>query len=112
MTAAGGVVDGDDVYGGAVHDENDDHPRSMAICRDLETKYNLQKATEQEHKQTNKVFKPVNHKDGDIKSQIASIRKIQTVSLTSKIFLMHKDPKLAILDLSSTSTRLNLAMIC
>ncbi|WP_312389736.1 conjugal transfer protein MobB [Chryseobacterium sp.] len=50
-----------------------DHPRSMAICRDLETKYNLQKATEQEHKQTNKVFKPVNHKDGDIKSQIASI---------------------------------------
>lgn len=50
-----------------------DHPRSMAICRDLETKYNLQKATEQEQKQTNKVFKPVNHKNGDIKSQIASV---------------------------------------
>ncbi|WP_038333199.1 MULTISPECIES: conjugal transfer protein MobB [Bacteroidota] len=50
-----------------------DHPRSMAICRDLEQKYNLQKATEQEQKQTNKVFKPVNHKNGDIKSQIASV---------------------------------------
>jgi hypothetical protein len=50
-----------------------DHPRSMAICRDLETKYNLNKATEQEQKQVNKVFKPVNHKNGDIKSQIASV---------------------------------------
>jgi hypothetical protein len=50
-----------------------DHPRSMAICRDLETKYNLNKATEQEQKQANKVFKPVNHKNGDIKSQIASV---------------------------------------
>lgn len=50
-----------------------DHPRSMAICRDLETKYNLNKATEQEHKQTDKVFKPVNNKNGDIKSQIASV---------------------------------------
>ncbi|MDX8569974.1 conjugal transfer protein MobB [Elizabethkingia sp. HX XZB] len=50
-----------------------DHPRSMAICRDLEIKYNLKKATEQEHKQANKVFKPVNHGNGDIKSQIASV---------------------------------------
>ncbi|WP_026729324.1 conjugal transfer protein MobB [Flavobacterium denitrificans] len=50
-----------------------DHPRSMAICRDLEQKYNLQKATEQEQKQNNRVFKPINHKNGDIKSQIASI---------------------------------------
>ncbi|WP_156305893.1 conjugal transfer protein MobB [Sphingobacterium endophyticum] len=50
-----------------------DHPRSMAICRDLEQKYNLQKATEQEQKQANKVFKPVNHKNGDTKSQIASV---------------------------------------
>ncbi|AIM36923.1 relaxase [Sphingobacterium sp. ML3W] len=50
-----------------------DHPRSMAICRDLETKYSLNKATEQEQKQFNKVFKPVNHKNGDIKSQIASV---------------------------------------
>lgn len=50
-----------------------DHPRSMTICRDLETKHNLQKATDQEQKQTNKVFKPVNHKNGDTKSQIASV---------------------------------------
>lgn len=50
-----------------------DHLRSMAICRDLEQKYNMKKATEQEQKQANKVFKPVNHKNGDIKSQIASV---------------------------------------
>ena len=50
-----------------------DHPRSMAICRDLETKYNLNKAIEQEQKQVNKAFKAVNHKNGDIKSQIASV---------------------------------------
>ncbi len=50
-----------------------DHSRSMAICRDLEQKYNMQKATEQEQKQANKVFKPVNHKNGDIKSQIGSV---------------------------------------
>jgi hypothetical protein len=45
----------------------------MAICQDLEQKYNLNKATEQEQKQANKVFKPVNYKNGDIKSQIASV---------------------------------------
>ena len=50
-----------------------DHPRSMAICRDLEIRYNLNKATEQEQKQADKIFKPVNHKNGDIKSQIASV---------------------------------------
>ena len=50
-----------------------DHPRSMAICRDLEEKHNLHKATKQEQKQANKVFKPVNYKNGNIKSQIASI---------------------------------------
>ncbi len=50
-----------------------DHPRSMAICRDLEQKYNLYKVTEQEQKQANKVFKAVNYKKGDIKSQIASV---------------------------------------
>lgn len=50
-----------------------DHPRSMAICRDLETKYNLHKATEQEQKQANKVFRPVDYHKGDIKSQMASV---------------------------------------
>ena len=48
-----------------------DHLRSMAICRDLEAKYNLNKAAEQ--KQADKIFKPLNHKNGDIKSQIASV---------------------------------------
>lgn len=50
-----------------------DHPRSMAICRDLETKYNLNKATDQEHKQNDKIFKKVEQQKGDIKSQIASV---------------------------------------
>lgn len=59
--------------GGKKIPDDYDHPRSMAICRDLEQKYNMKKATEQEHKQANKVFKPVSHKNGDIKSQIASV---------------------------------------
>ncbi len=50
-----------------------DHPRSMAICRDLETKYNLHKATEQEQKQPDKIFKKVEQQKGDIKSQMASV---------------------------------------
>ena len=50
-----------------------DHQRSMTICRDLETKYNLNKATEKEQKRADKFFKPLNHKNGDIKSQIASV---------------------------------------
>ncbi len=50
-----------------------DHPRSMAICRDLETKYNLNKATEQEQKQADKIFKKVEQQKGNIKSQIASV---------------------------------------
>lgn len=52
-----------------------DHPRSMAICRDLEQKYNLHKAIEQEQKQSNKVFRPVDYQRGDIKSQIASVAR-------------------------------------
>ena len=50
-----------------------DHQRSMAICRDLEQKYNLNKATGKEQKRVDKIFKPLNHKNGDIKSQIASV---------------------------------------
>lgn len=50
-----------------------DHKRSMAICRDLETKYNLHKATEKEQKQTDKIFKKVEQQKGDIKSQMASV---------------------------------------
>ncbi|ALU28156.1 conjugal transfer protein MobB [Myroides odoratimimus] len=50
-----------------------DHARSMAICRDLEQKYNLHKATEQEQKQADKIFKKVEQQKGDIKSQMASV---------------------------------------
>ena len=50
-----------------------DHQRSMAICRDLETKYNLHKATDKVQKRADKIFKPLNHKNGEIKSQIASV---------------------------------------
>lgn len=50
-----------------------DHKHSMAICRDLEQKYNLHKATEQEQKQADKIFKKVEHQKGDIKSQMGSV---------------------------------------
>lgn len=50
-----------------------DHPRSMAICRDLEQKYNLHKATEQEQKQADRIFKMIEQQKGDIKSQMASV---------------------------------------
>ena len=50
-----------------------DHKRSMAICRDLETKYNLHKATENGQQHTSKIFKKVEQQKGDIKSQMASV---------------------------------------
>ena len=61
-----------DIDGKKIPDDYD-HPSSMAIYRDLEQKYNLQKATEQEQKQGNKVLKSIDYKCGDIKSQIASV---------------------------------------
>lgn len=45
----------------------------MAICRDLEKKYSLYPATDKNQELKSKIFKPVDHKKGDIKSQIASI---------------------------------------
>lgn len=47
--------------------------RSMKVCRELERKYGLIPATEKEHKQNDKIFRPVNYQVGDIKSQIASV---------------------------------------
>ncbi|MFD1605236.1 conjugal transfer protein MobB [Flavobacterium artemisiae] len=47
--------------------------RSMNVCRELERKYGLIPATDKEHKQIDKVFRPVDYKAGDVKSQIASI---------------------------------------
>lgn len=47
--------------------------RSMNVCRELERKYGLIPATDKEHKQIDKVFRPVDYKAGDVKSQIASV---------------------------------------
>lgn len=50
-----------------------DHPRSMGICRDLEQRYNLIPATEKQRTGNEEVFRPVDYRAGDIKSQIASV---------------------------------------
>jgi hypothetical protein len=47
--------------------------RSMVACRELERHYNLKSAVEKKHGQINPVFKPVDYKAGDIKSQIAAV---------------------------------------
>ena len=47
--------------------------RSMNICRELESKHELIPATDKEHKQNDKIFRPVDYKAGDVKSQIASV---------------------------------------
>lgn len=50
-----------------------DHPQSMAICRDLEQKYNLIPATEKQRTGNEQAFRPVDYRAGDIKSQMASV---------------------------------------
>src|SRR5690606_5525334 len=47
--------------------------RSMEICRDLEKKFQLVCATDKERNHNEKVFTPVDHLIGDIKSQVASV---------------------------------------
>ncbi|MEL1244008.1 conjugal transfer protein MobB [Flavobacterium sp. DGU11] len=47
--------------------------RSMAACRELERHYNLQSAVEKKQNQTNPIFKQVNCKTGDTKSQMAAV---------------------------------------
>jgi hypothetical protein len=47
--------------------------RSMKVCRELEKQHGLIPATDKEHKQNEKVFRPVDYKTGDVKSQIASV---------------------------------------
>lgn len=47
--------------------------RSMAICRSLEQQYKLVPATEQSDKQEDRIFRPVDYKAGNIKSQVASV---------------------------------------
>lgn len=47
--------------------------RSMNVCRELERQYNLIPATDKEHRQNDKIFRPVDYRAGDVKSQIASV---------------------------------------
>lgn len=47
--------------------------KSMAACRQLEHKYNLKSAVEKKKSQSEPIFKPVNYKAGDIKSQMAAV---------------------------------------
>ncbi len=47
--------------------------RSMNVCRELEKQHGLIPATDKEHRQNDKIFRPVDYRAGDIKSQIASI---------------------------------------
>ena len=47
--------------------------KSMAACRELERKYNLKSAVEKKQNRTEPIFKPVNYKGSDIKSQMAAV---------------------------------------
>jgi len=47
--------------------------KSMAACRELERKYNLKSAIEKKQNRAELIFKPVNYKAGDIKSQMAAV---------------------------------------
>jgi len=47
--------------------------RSMAACRELERHYNLKTAVEKKQIRTEPIFKPINYKTGDIKSQMAAV---------------------------------------
>jgi len=47
--------------------------RSMNVCRELEKYHGLIPATDKERQQNDKIFRPVNYKAGDVKSQIASV---------------------------------------
>ena len=46
--------------------------RSMNVCRSLEQQYNLIAAAEKTREKDERIFKPVNYKTGDIKSQMAA----------------------------------------
>lgn len=47
--------------------------RSMAACRELERHYNLKTAMDKKQNRTEPIFKPINYKTGDIKSQMAAV---------------------------------------
>lgn len=47
--------------------------RSMNLCREMERQQGLIPATDKKRNQTDKVFRPVDYRVGDVKSQIASV---------------------------------------
>ena len=47
--------------------------RSMTVCRELERKHSLIPATDKERNQKGMIFRAVDYKAGDVKSQIASV---------------------------------------
>jgi hypothetical protein len=47
--------------------------RSMNACRELEQKYQLLPATEKNHNSKEVIFKPIDYKQANVKSQIASV---------------------------------------
>lgn len=61
-----------DRYGKKIPDKYE-KLRSMEVCRALEQKYNLIPAIEKQQTGNKQVFRPVDYKAGDIKSQIASV---------------------------------------
>lgn len=46
---------------------------SMVACRELERDYNLKTAVDKKQNRTEPIFKPINYKTGDIKSQMAAV---------------------------------------
>lgn len=49
--------------------------RSMKICRELEKAFGLQPATEKQSQQNEKIFRAVDYKKGNVKSQISSVTR-------------------------------------
>jgi len=47
--------------------------RSMAACREMERHYNLKTAVYKKQNRTESIFKPVNYKTGDTKSEMAAV---------------------------------------
>lgn len=50
-----------------------DHQRSMAVCRNLEKKFNLKPADEKTKQNDKLFFKPVDYAKGNVKSQLAAV---------------------------------------
>lgn len=56
-------------------DSNFENLRSMKVCRQIETDFNLHPATRQEQQAYNIPTKPLNNKEGNVKQQVGNIVK-------------------------------------